>query len=1238
MMFPKFDKLIREEFTQNCALMSSAGFSDAPAAVESLLRLREASKLSLTDDLTARHRTVPDWFKTLKRILREAPAPETILSVIDQYVSRSGQELDAIRLFEESPRSLETLARLACSSPFLTQILFADPEALLYLTIHRRTAEIKSRDDFFEDAMEELGRLSDSAEQLQRLRLFQKRELLRIGICDAVGLLDLKVVTLQLSLLADAMVQVCLTVACQESGIDQAPFSVLALGKLGGEELNYSSDIDLILIAEHDSTVVQQVARRMVEGLSDNLATGFLYRVDLRLRPWGDAGPLVSTPDAYRSYLKNDAQLWERQALLKARLIAGDVHAGTELLRVIRPDVFNASPQEVRDSIQAMKSRIEAPLRRSGKLTREVKLGAGSIRDIEFLVQSLQMIHGAERPEVVSANTLDALVRLAETGLINASTYRHLREGYVFLRTIEHALQLLHNQQIHMIPADQQQRYWLARRLDYPDGDTLLARFEEHRRTVRNIFDEHFGSSGQVAVKAEHPGSSSGIGDDADIVVSSTGRISAGLSQEQLDEIFATLSEDLCVQVIVREDSTDGAAFQVVVCALDCPGLLSIVCAVLFANRLDIRTGFVNSGVSSNPWDVTVGENCFLAVLNVSEANGTGAAIQTARSQQDLARRLQSVLAEFLISQRAGEHDEVRRQLIDLFCERLKDLSAMPSPTADLQINLREHADGIRTNSTDVVAVEITGDDSFGFLFELANALAICQFRIRSAELNSAAGRVDDVVHVVNFDGTCPTGHARLEELKTAVTLIKQFTHWLPSNSAPHDALLRFRDLLHRILSKAEWQDDARSLSQPKVLRAVAQVLGMSRFLWEDLLNTNHDELFPLLTRTDELAERVTREDLNAELQSLLAEAESGEQALNAFKDRHLFRIDLRHVLGHCRPFGAFSEEITELAEIVVVAAADIAWHELIEAHGLPLKEDGTVCAYTLIALGKFGGVEMGFASDIELFLVYEAACRTRGRQSLSSGSFFERLVTRISQIISARHAGIFEVDLRMKPYGQAGSPAVQLSEFVSYYLPEGDAWPYERQALVKMRCLAGDAEFAKTVQQAGCQTIYDSQRFDFDAMRGMREKQNRQLIRGGTINAKLSEGGLVDCEYAVQALQLTFGRRHPRMQTPNTLTALQVATDLGIISAESHSEISEAYMFLRELIDCLRMVRGSAHDLTIPAVGSTEYEQLDRRMELVHDSKISLGEFETQMQIVSRFRSHVETICTQPQPSEPSH
>jgi glutamate-ammonia-ligase adenylyltransferase len=214
----------------------------------------------------------------------------------------------------------------------------------------------------------------------------------------------------------------------------------------------------------------------------------------------------------------------------------------------------------------------------------------------------------------------------------------------------------------------------------------------------------------------------------------------------------------------------------------------------------------------------------------------------------------------------------------------------------------------------------------------------------------------------------------------------------------------------------------------------------------------------------------------------------------------------------------------------------------------------------------------------------------------------------------------------------------VQLSEFVSYYLPEGDAWPYERQALVKMRCLAGDAEFAKTVQQAGCQTIYDSQRFDFDAMRGMREKQNRQLIRGGTINAKLSEGGLVDCEYAVQALQLTFGRRHPRMQTPNTLTALQVATDLGIISAESHSEISEAYMFLRELIDCLRMVRGSAHDLTIPAVGSTEYEQLDRRMELVHDSKISLGEFETQMQIVSRFRSHVETICTQPQPSEPSH
>jgi glutamate-ammonia-ligase adenylyltransferase len=299
-------------------------------------------------------------------------------------------------------------------------------------------------------------------------------------MCDAFGLLDLRFVTLQLSLLADAMVQCCLNLAMQEANVTDLTLSVISLGKHGGEELNYSSDIDLVLICDEDSSVIQRVARLTIEGLAENTPPGFLYRVDLRLRPWGEAGPLVSTITAYADYLIHDAATWEKQAMLKARVVAGDRTVGKKFLSRILPLLFTDSAIDVRRSIQQMKERIESRLRQRGKLNSEVKLGVGSIRDVEFLVQSLQLIHGERESRILSSNTLDSLVRLAEFGLISAAWYRHLRAGYVFLRTVEHSLQLLHNQQTHELPFDQRQLEWLANRMDYPDAATLMRRFDEH--------------------------------------------------------------------------------------------------------------------------------------------------------------------------------------------------------------------------------------------------------------------------------------------------------------------------------------------------------------------------------------------------------------------------------------------------------------------------------------------------------------------------------------------------------------------------------------------------------------------------------------------------------------------------------------------------------------------------------------------------------------------------------------
>ena len=209
--------------------------------------------------------------------------------------------------------------------------------------------------------------------------------------------------------------------------------------------------------------------------------------------------------------------------------------------------------------------------------------------------------------------------------------------------------------------------------------------------------------------------------------------------------------------------------------------------------------------------------------------------------------------------------------------------------------------------------------------------------------------------------------------------------------------------------------------------------------------------------------------------------------------------------------------------------------------------------------------------------------------------------------------------------------PSISYPAFQRYFAAGGDAWPYERQSLVKLRCIAGNPSFRNTLQSEVVKLVYAAEAFDFDAMKGLREKQVRQLVRGGSINVKLSDGGLVDCEYAVQALQLTFGKSIPELQTSNTLCALQAAVSANLLSHEELHQIRAAYVFLRQLIDCLRMVRGNAEDLTVPERDSADYAGLERRMHAVHESSGSVGELEKHMETVTAFTARVAEICGPP-------
>ncbi|MCA9059440.1 MAG: hypothetical protein KDA85_13120, partial [Planctomycetaceae bacterium] len=941
---------------------------------------------------------------------------------------------------------------------------------------------------------------------------------------------------------------------------------------------------------------------------------------------------------------------------------AGDDQLAGTFLREIRPMLLTESPGVIRSGIRQMKEKIESRLRSRKRLHTEVKLGVGSIRDIEFLVQFLQLVHGKSEPRVLSFNTMDSLVRLTEFGVLPPGSYRQLRSGYVFLRSIEHSLQLLHNLQTHELPSDREHLQWLANRLDYPDADTLLKRFEEHRLAVRTIFEQVMGqSSGQ---DASGPGgmvnSSQSQGaqlvthaaSERVLVVPADYRESGWQPDEFSNEVMAAFRHTV-TRLIPGEAATvechasadESGNWKLVLCGTQFSDWLSTVCGLLAIHQIDIRSGHVFSQIDLST--VLSGEHDlrFFGLFEVrpwghrDEEHAAPASAEPAKLPAphpglpaELQQLLTVELARLCHNVQQGRIDQVRSELLQRVAEvmnRRRLILKRDDSAAEIVANLSEpHVQPGRQPET---LLSIEGADTLGFLFEVTASLALSGFRVQRGTLESVAGRVRDELIITEADGGPVRSEIRRDEIALAVTLIKQFTHWLPSTADPVSAVRRFRELISRLQTSTHWAGSEQALQRPEVLKAVASAVGITQHLWNDFLRGQQEELFPILSDAQGLERAISFAELVADLQTRLAVADDDTPrwlTLNHFKDHHLFRIDMRHILGYCRPFGTFAQEITELAEVVVMEAFRTAFAELTQEFGVPSGADGSPCPWMIAGLGKFGGIEMGFASDIELLLIYQFPGRTNGRHSLANNAFFDRLVTRVASGISARTDAIFHVDLRMCPYGQAGSPAVALDDLKVYYSPAGPAWPYERQALVKFRPIGNPSDFAHQVLRDVHECIYGPGYFDFASMRAMRERQVRQLVRGGTINAKLSEGCLVDCEYAVQALQMTHGRSNPSLRHPNTLRSLRQAGHLSLVSPVMQQDAEQACVFFRQLIDCLRMVRGNAHDLTIPGPDSDDFVLLQRRMQAIHDAPFSMAELEKQVRVIRDFSAAVERLC----------
>jgi glutamate-ammonia-ligase adenylyltransferase len=407
----------------------------------------------------------------------------------------------------------------------MAEILIRDPGYLYWLTDPQVLERSRARDERRRDLSEMIAPLRTDEHRLEALRIFKRRELLHIGVRDLLRLATVDETVAALSELAEILIEAALEV-CQRSvlgGLAPAAgrdselvprgFTVIGMGKLGGGELNFSSDVDLIYVSADEPQLkdlaavlsiplpeyFERVARTLTSALSAATNEGSVYRVDLRLRPEGRAGGLVTPLSALRDYYATRGATWERLALLKAWPVAGDMTLAREFLETVEPFVFRSGfgPSVLAD-IREMKERIHRKIAERDQTHTHVKLGLGGIREIEIVVQTLQLAFAEEHPRLRQRATLPGLAALAEADVLTAEEHRALAAAYRFLRDVENKLQMVHDVQSHALPTSAQELRRCALRLGYRDApelpadQTLTRDYERHTRWVNAFFRKLF--------------------------------------------------------------------------------------------------------------------------------------------------------------------------------------------------------------------------------------------------------------------------------------------------------------------------------------------------------------------------------------------------------------------------------------------------------------------------------------------------------------------------------------------------------------------------------------------------------------------------------------------------------------------------------------------------------------------------------------------------------------------------
>ncbi|MEO8384451.1 MAG: bifunctional [glutamate--ammonia ligase]-adenylyl-L-tyrosine phosphorylase/[glutamate--ammonia-ligase] adenylyltransferase [Betaproteobacteria bacterium] len=419
------------------------------------------------------------------------------------------------------------LARTFRSSRYAERLCHAQPHLISWLRQHAASP--------FDRAAMHATLLTDSADDQQfhaSLRHLRQRVMLQCIFRDINGQADLDETMATISALAEVTVGAAqqfhtratisrFGVAAELAATEQAELVIVGMGKLGGMELNVSSDIDLIFVHAEDGEATRErswhefhaeLGKRIIRALDHVDENGFVFRVDMRLRPFGNSGPLVSSLDTLENYFYTQARPWERYAWLKARALTGAHATTTALDTLVKPFVYRryndyAAIEEMRE----LHGQIRADASRRNRLE-DIKVGVGGIREIEFIAQLFQLIRGGREPDLQTRSTRAALSQLASLGIVTPARVEQLQAAYAFLRNLEHRLQYLDDQQTQLLPANEEDRQRVSEAMNFANWQALLDKLNEHRQIVTTEFEALFASGSKKENAVDATGKTEGIG------------------------------------------------------------------------------------------------------------------------------------------------------------------------------------------------------------------------------------------------------------------------------------------------------------------------------------------------------------------------------------------------------------------------------------------------------------------------------------------------------------------------------------------------------------------------------------------------------------------------------------------------------------------------------------------------------------------------------------------------------